>query len=146
MIVEFRCRDSLWTVGMNRVLRFIAVLATTATATPAPSPGGLSPSGIPEALNTITASLPGSSYGALVEDTAAADSVRMRAAGTLADAAFLARDFATARDYYTRAMRFERTPGHYRFRAGCAALAGGDTANAIACFTSVAGTNDDGLA
>jgi tetratricopeptide (TPR) repeat protein len=78
----------------------------------------------------------------LADDSAATDSVRMAAAVVVGDAAFIKHDFKTATAYYKKAMQFEGDGGHYRFRAGVGALAAGDTADAIACFIAVVGTND----
>lgn len=73
----------------------------------------------------------------LSADSTAPDSVRMTASGRRADIAFAQREYETARDYYKKAMAFEKEQGRFHYRTAVAALANGDTAEAMAAFSTV---------
>jgi len=78
----------------------------------------------------------------LSADSTAPDSVRRCASGRRADIAFALREYETARDYYKKAAAFEaaafeKGPGRYRYRSAVAALANGDTAEALQTFSTI---------
>jgi tetratricopeptide (TPR) repeat protein len=73
----------------------------------------------------------------LSADSTAPDSVRRGASGRRADIAFALREYETACDYYKKAATFEKGLGRYHFRTAVAALANGDTAEALKMFSTV---------
>jgi cell division septation protein DedD len=73
----------------------------------------------------------------LSADSTVPDSLRMVASGCRADIAFALREYETARDYYKKAMAFEKELGRYHYRLAVAALANGDTAEAVAVLSPI---------
>jgi tetratricopeptide (TPR) repeat protein len=140
----------------NRWLRgavlFVSVLL--AGAGPAPESGTadvlppVSPDS-PEARLAAARAVPCSSavmvFQELSSDSTAADSVRMAASGCRADIAFALREYETARDYYKKAMAFEKGQGRYHLRTALAALANGDTAEALETLSAVIDSGETSL-
>jgi tetratricopeptide (TPR) repeat protein len=125
------------------VLVICGVIAVARAVSPGPGDDVLPPVSpdSPEARMAAARSAPCSAavrvFQSLSADATVPDSVRKEASGCRADIAFALREYETARDYYKRAAAFERGPGQYRYRTAVAALANGDTADAMAMFTSV---------
>jgi septal ring-binding cell division protein DamX len=127
---------------------FAALLFTPVTAKDAPSTTvalAYKTEARLESARTAPCSLARRMYWEIAVDSTAPDSVRMIAAGMHADAAFAEGDFTVARDFYGRAARYEKNPGHFVYRTGLAALKGGDTAVAVSCFSRGLTTNDSDL-
>jgi tetratricopeptide (TPR) repeat protein len=130
---------------MNQMKIATVVLSVFLCGSAAPAAPGDSAGSPLAKINLGSGNAALKTYEDVAADSSQPDSVRMAAAGKRADAAFSLREFETARDYYQQAGAFEKVPGQYQYRYGLAALANGDTAEALAALSRVAG-NDNGLA
>ena len=84
-------------------------------------------------------------YEALASDSMIADSMRAVACGRRADLAFALREYGTAREFYKRASLVDAGHDDYRYRWGLAALANGDSAEAIKVLEELSSRTDGAL-